>query len=216
MLPMRALLRQPKRALARSLQLSALAEPGPWFPMIMGPWSSRIEKAPDAVLQLGGHLQLGGWTAEPKTVERTLLALAENSRMETQGNVVIGSGTHVVVGKNARLTLGEEVVISSRTRIVCREQITIGRDTGIAWGCLLMDTDHHALVVDGRPRPINAPITVGERVWVGAEVKILKGVTIGDGAVIAAGSVVVSDVPAHALVGGVPARLIRENVEWQI
>jgi acetyltransferase-like isoleucine patch superfamily enzyme len=58
------------------------------------------------------------------------------------------------------------------------------------------------------------PIIIGNHVWVGMNATILKGVTIGDGAIIAAGSIVTKDVKANTLVGGVPARILKENVEW--
>jgi acetyltransferase-like isoleucine patch superfamily enzyme len=58
-------------------------------------------------------------------------------------------------------------------------------------------------------------VTVGDKVWIGARVTVLKGVTIGDGAVVAAGALVTDDVPPRALVGGVPARVLRENVTWE-
>lgn len=61
----------------------------------------------------------------------------------------------------------------------------------------------------------SAPIHIGNHVWIGARATILKGVTIGDGAVVAAGAVVNKDVPPNTLVGGVPARIIKENISWE-
>lgn len=59
------------------------------------------------------------------------------------------------------------------------------------------------------------PISIGDHVWIGARSTILKGVSIGDGAVVAAGSLVTRDVPPGALVGGSPARMVRPKVEWR-
>lgn len=78
-----------------------------------------------------------------------------------------------------------------------------------------MDGDNHTLLVDGVARSSSAPVVIGDGVWIGARATILKGVTIGDGAVVAAGAVVTRDVPAHSLVAGVPARVVRAGVDWQ-
>ena len=64
-------------------------------------------------------------------------------------------------------------------------------------------------------QPSAAPVVIGDRVWVGTRAVILKGVSIGDGAVVAAGAVVTSDVPAGAVVGGVPARVIGRADSWE-
>ena len=212
----KVLLRQPPGVLARSLELSALAEPGTWFPMITALWSSRIKKHPTARLELGGHLLLGGWKGGPQSQEPTRIFLGPDSVLRTEGNVVIGSGTRIVVGPKATVTLGAESILSSNCRVECRSSITLKTGAGISWDSLIMDTDHHALVVDGEARPRHSPVEVGEWVWSGVGVKIMKGVTIGDRAVIAAGAVVVSDVPAHTLVGGVPARVLKTEVDWEI
>ena len=59
------------------------------------------------------------------------------------------------------------------------------------------------------------PISIGNHVWIGINVTILKGVKIGDGAIIAAGAVVTRDVPERCLAAGVPARVIKNNVSWE-
>lgn len=85
--------------------------------------------------------------------------------------------------------------------------------TVIAKQVLIRDSDNHDIIYDGYMK--SAPIWIGKHCWIGMRACILKGVTIGDGAIVAAGSVVTRDVPARALVGGVPARIIKENVEWK-
>ena len=56
---------------------------------------------------------------------------------------------------------------------------------------------------------------IGNNVWIGTNVTVLKGVTIGDGAIIAAGSVVSEDVPANCMAAGIPAKVVKENIEWK-
>jgi acetyltransferase-like isoleucine patch superfamily enzyme len=75
----------------------------------------------------------------------------------------------------------------------------------------IRDDDAHQVIGSVRA----APIIIGDNVWVGARATILKGATIGDGAIIAAGAVVTKDVPSRTIVGGNPARVIRENVSYQ-
>ena len=75
---------------------------------------------------------------------------------------------------------------------------------------LIRDSDSHST---GEGRTPTKPITIGDHVLIGARCIILKGVTIGEGAVVAAGSIVTKDVEPHTLVAGNPARFVR-NVDW--
>jgi acetyltransferase-like isoleucine patch superfamily enzyme len=106
------------------------------------------------------------------------------------------------------LTIGDGVYINSGVSICAARSITIGNHCAIGNYTLIMDTDFHA-VDDHMRSPEPQPVLIGENAWLGARVTVLKGVTIGRGAVVAAGAVVTRDVPAHTLVGGVPARIIR-------
>ncbi len=100
--------------------------------------------------------------------------------------------------------------------ITCFDHITIGSDCAISWNTNILDGNGHDLVVGGVPRPKSQPVSIGNHVWIGTGVIVLPGVRIGNGAVVAAGSVVTSDVPEGVLVAGNPARIIRDAVSWTL
>lgn len=97
----------------------------------------------------------------------------------------------------------------------CTNYIKIGYGVIVGPYTIIMDEDGHVLE-DGNYLSGNSkPIIIGDYVWIGTRSVILKGVTIGKGSVIAAGSVVIKDVPANCLAGGVPARILKENIKWR-
>lgn len=97
----------------------------------------------------------------------------------------------------------------SSSQIIANIGIEIGENSMIGAGCLICDSDMHELPLGAGKPTAMAPIRIGKGVFVGARCIILKGVNIGDGAVIGAGSVVTRDVPARALVAGNPAAVIK-------
>ena len=113
-------------------------------------------------------------------------------------------------GDGAVLDIGDRTQINRRTEVIAMEHVTIGADVMVSWDVLITDTDYHR--VDGATA--TAPVTIEDLAWVGTRATILKGVTVGRGAVVAAGSIVTRDVAPHTLVAGSPARVIREGVTW--
>lgn len=114
-------------------------------------------------------------------------------------------------GRTAHLKIGSHCSIGDRTEIHCGESVTIGERVIIGWDCNILDRDYHS--VNGTEERTD-PVHIGNRVWIGCRCIILKGVSIGDGAVVAAGSVVTKDVPPRVLVVGNPAQVKRAVVGW--
>lgn len=112
----------------------------------------------------------------------------------------------------AKLIIGQGTNIGDRTEIHVGTSISIGRDCAISWDVCILDRDYHEF---NSKREEKASVIIGNNVWIGCRATILKGVTIGDGAVVAAGSVVTKDVPANCCVGGNPAKVIKENITWK-
>jgi acetyltransferase-like isoleucine patch superfamily enzyme len=116
-------------------------------------------------------------------------------------------GIHV--GPNAKLVIGDKVSISNST-IVCMEAITIGDEVFIGGGCNIYDTDFHPIEANERILSSDniktAPVVIKRCSFIGGHTIILKGVTIGEGAIVGSGSVVTRDVPNYEIWAGNPVR----------
>jgi len=113
-------------------------------------------------------------------------------------------------GRKSLVEIGDQVGISGCSIVAC-ERITIGNRVLIGAGVLIIDTDAHPLSPQDRANglpPSTTPIIIEDDVFIGARAIILKGVHIGKGAVVGAGSVVVKDVAEMTIVGGNPAKQI--------
>lgn len=113
----------------------------------------------------------------------------------------------------SRIVIGNNVGISGST-ICAAQSVTIGNNVLIGSGCIITDTDSHPIDWKDRLEGRNEntfvrPVTIGNDVFIGARCIILKGVTIGDRAVIGAGSVVTQDVPPDCVVAGNPAKIVK-------
>jgi acetyltransferase-like isoleucine patch superfamily enzyme len=107
-----------------------------------------------------------------------------------------------------RLEIGDNVFVNQGATIVAAVEITIGPDCRIGDHVAIYDTDHHP--VDQKTPVRRAPVRIGRNVWIARGAVVLPGVTIGDHAVVAAGSIVTGDVAPRTLVAGNPARPLRE------
>lgn len=107
------------------------------------------------------------------------------------------------------LKMGEGVTVGWFAELDARGGLTIGDNTNISSHVKIITGSHD--IDDPNYTADFKPVNIGERCWLGTSAIILQGVTIGDGAVVAAGAVVTKDVPPYTVVGGVPARKIRER-----
>jgi acetyltransferase-like isoleucine patch superfamily enzyme len=139
------------------------------------------------------------------------LVVVRDGLLRVHGSFDVHTGLKIVVDEGAELVLGSGY-INDGVRIACFSSVRIGHDVGISENVTIRDSDNHAL--SGARLPPTAPVTIGDHVWIGLGATVLKGVTIGDGAVVAAGSVVTRDVPPRSLVAGVPAAVRRSDVDW--
>ncbi len=164
----------------------------------------------------GGALRIGlGGFGLSSAHDTSVVRVREGAELRCEGVVSLQRGVRVVVD-GGRLTLGHGTNVNGTgTKLLCAQEITIGAFCTFSWDVQVLDNDFHAVTVDGVERPSVAPVRIGDRVWVGTRAVVLKGVTIGEGAVVAAGAVVTRDVPAGAVVAGVPAAVVGQVDSWR-
>ena len=161
------------------------------------------------------------------------LKLRWGDRLQTDGMCFVCPGVKFEIGRDARvvlgrwswlghgckvrvhegeLTIGAKTVFGQECTISAFQHVDVGRECIIADRVMMIDFDHGMVEVE---RPIREQgiykrdVEIGHNVWIGYGACVLRGVTVGDNAVIGTSSVVTADVPANAVVGGSPARLIR-------
>lgn len=145
--------------------------------------------------------------------DRTLIRVA--GRLQVDGNFNIGKGCRIDIGEHALVQLGSGY-LNPNTRLVIMHGLRIGQACAISWDCQFLDEDFHTLSQVDRPAATrDARIEVGDRVWIGSQVTVLKGARLPNGSVVGAGSVVRSRfTEENTLIAGNPAQVVRRGVTW--
>ena len=147
------------------------------------------------------------------------------------GNNCIINGQYIFEKESGTITIGNRTFIGGG-QFICIDKMEIGSDVLISWGCTFIDNDAHSLNWDYRRNDVldwkkgieenklgayknwtdikHAPIVIKDKAWIGFNCIIMKGVTIGEGAIIGAGSVVRKDVPDYSVAFGNPAIVVKK------
>jgi len=149
---------------------------------------------------------------------------------DDKSKIIVGKGTHIrgilnIFKYGGKIVIGENCYLGDHSRIWSGDNITIGNNVLISHNVNIMDTNAHEIdAMERIERYVDlvqrgawvdkgsistAPIVIGDYVWIGFNSTVLKGVTIGEGAILAANSVVTKDVAPYTMVGGNPAKVIK-------
>jgi acetyltransferase-like isoleucine patch superfamily enzyme len=166
-----------------------------------------------ALIYLRADLSLGHNLPKRSRAE-TYLKMHKRSELHINGYFKAFYNSSIEVFPDGILTLGSGY-INSNCVISCAKSITIGDGAAISRNVKIYDSDHHK-IFDEHKNQVNlsAPVVIGSNVWIGIDAVILKGVTIGQGAMIAAGAVVTHDIEPNCIAAGVPAKIIRRGINW--
>lgn len=168
---------------------------------------------------LPNYNSLGIIVGKPNDIEQKikfrgegLIRIGHNCFFGTKiGGRSYGETEFQVKFKNSEIILGDNISTNNNLFICCAKKITIGSDTVIGERVTIFDFEGHGLRADERKKiGVFGTVEIGSNVWIGNNVTILKNSMVGDNTIIAAGAVVNGRFPANVIIGGVPAKIIKE------
>lgn len=151
----------------------------------------------------------------------TCLRMTENATLEIHGGPLtrygngaynLRYGAYIEIVNGGKLTIGQGAANVGLT-IMCAKEVTIGNGVRIGRNVSIRDWNGPHVIINDHYRN-HAPVYIEDHVWLCTGCTIMPGVTVGEGAVVAANSTVTRDVPPHSMVAGSPAKVVKENVEW--
>lgn len=171
---------------------------------------TKINISPNAKILINGVLYFNKpWNG--RQIYPSSLYVGNEGEFVVDDVFIFYSGCDVSINKCAKLHV-KKGYMNDRGRIACFDSISIGSGVKMGEDVIIRDSDNHQIIRDGYQKIQG--ITIMDHVWIGMRAMILKGVCIHEGSIIAAGSLVNKSIPKCTLAGGVPCKVIRENIEW--
>jgi acetyltransferase-like isoleucine patch superfamily enzyme len=189
-------------------------------PATVGPWRELLQRARSRFARYSLGEMIAGWIFSRKLTRHGLTIVTDGRpwpKVVNRGgeihteNCQFYSGVRLEVGPGGRLEIGNGTYLNRNTLVHASTHVRIGANCQVSWDVVIMDSDMHS--IPGKQS--EKAVFIEDDVWIGCRAIILKGVRIGRGAVIAAGSVVTKDVPPNTVFGGVPARFLFDKSRYE-
>lgn len=151
--------------------------------------------------------------------DTTVFICGNNNKLTVRSGVECSGGAFRFEGSDCEILIGENTTVSSASfqAIESNRKIIVGNDCMFSMGIDVWTSDFHSIINCKNGKRINEPkdVIIGNHVWVGANALLLKGITLGNNCIIAAGSIVTKSVPENSIVAGCPAKIIKNDIDWK-
>ena len=167
----------------------------------------RIDKS--SIVKLGKNIKLVGCS---------IIIKGKNNRLEIEDGVRVHRSMIEIMGDNCLIKIGKDSMIGDNCYLVVKEEnihLTIGKSCGLSRNVKVMTSDGHPIFQNNIRINSAQNIVIGNNIWIGDNVTILKGVEVANESVIGINSVVTKSVPPNTVVAGNPAKVIKENITWK-
>ena len=172
--------------------------------------SIKLEKVKTGIVRIGFNEKENFDFRYNRTIFKNSGEIVFKGKTKIGYGSVISNEGKIIIGENTNFTMIE---------FICRDEIEIGDRCLFSWNVSLMDTDHHNIFLVGNDEVINRSrkIKIGNHVWIGADVKILKGVSIADNNIIGMGSIITQSIEKENVIVGnkIETKILKENIKWK-
>lgn len=160
------------------------------------------------------HIGMGGVSDMP--FNRGYIRIDEGASVIFSGKTLIGKGCDFLIGKRSKVSFGENFSAGNNFYISSNVGVSFGDNVLLGWNISFRDSDGHYVIDNGIEKTNQKEIIIGDHVWIGSDVTILKGVKIQRDSIVASQAVVTKPFEqSNILIGGFPAAIIKEHVDWK-
>lgn len=143
------------------------------------------------------------------------LVLGKESKMIFKGKASISRG--ILIRSSGKIVFGKDFYSNCNLSLVCAKNISFGNQCILGWNIHIRDCDGHPVLQNGERINLNESVSIGNHVWIGQDVKILKGTEIPSDSVIAMNSCVMKKFDKeNSVIGGYPAKIIKQDISWEV
>ena len=147
--------------------------------------------------------------------QKGCLVISQNSKLVFKGKTSISRG--ILLRSSGKIIFGSNFYCNCNLSIICANSIEFGDDCILVWNVHIRDCDGHSIYQNGEKINKSKKVTIGNHVWIGQDVKILKGVVIPKDSVVAMNSCVTKKFDFNnIIIGGSPAKIIKQNIDWEV
>lgn len=147
---------------------------------------------------------------------QSLISIAEGGRFLVGDTVSMAKGTRLIVGNNGTIKIGSHFWCNGDSYFCCTSSITIGDDNMYGWNISFNTSDGHHVYENGVEKPMEGNITIGNHVWIASHCIIGKNTIVADGSLVSQHSLLSKAYnTSNSLIGGIPAKILKENYSWK-
>ena len=189
------------------------------IPILIHP-SVKVESLPRGAIQFHGKLRHGMFVFGFKGTAgqsncKSLIAINPGAQLIVSEGVQMARGTRIVISKG-KMQIGRNFWCNGDCYFYCTTKITIGDDNMYGWSISFNTSDGHCIYENGQQKPMEGDIAIGNHVWIASHCIIAKNTYIADDCIVAQHSLVGKRFEqANCLIGGMPAKIIKENYSWK-